>query len=231
MASELSPFEFETRRSAIKDTALSQPISLLSRMSPGVGLVCCVALVRSVIYLVAAPNYGYFRDEMYYLACGQHPAWGYMDQPPLIAWMAWLLEHTIGVVAVCAPASADAGRCGLHRDDRAVGPQARRWPLGDVSGFSCCAGRADLSDVVAFVHNECFRSAFVDLDCLVSCPSRPNRQRKELDMDRSFDRRYAAQQVRRAVSCSLGFLLELSFHRYDGALFGPGSGQALQLQR
>ena len=47
-------------------------------MSPGVGLVYCVALVRSVIYLVAAPNYGYFRDEMYYLACGQHPAWGYL---------------------------------------------------------------------------------------------------------------------------------------------------------
>jgi hypothetical protein len=65
-------------------------------MSSGVGLVYCVALVRWVIYLVAAPNYGYFRDEMYYLACGQHPAWGYMDQPPLIAWMAWLLEHTIG---------------------------------------------------------------------------------------------------------------------------------------
>jgi hypothetical protein len=59
--------------------------------------VCCVALVRVAIYFVAAPNYGYFRDEMYYLACGEHPAWGYMDQPPLIAWMAWLLQHTIGV--------------------------------------------------------------------------------------------------------------------------------------
>ena len=41
-------------------------------------------------------NYGYFRDELYYLACGEHPAWGYVDQPPLIAWMAWLLQHTIG---------------------------------------------------------------------------------------------------------------------------------------
>lgn len=59
--------------------------------------VFSVALVRVVIYIVAAPNYGYFRDEMYYLACGEHPAWGYMDQPPLIAWMAWVLEHTIGV--------------------------------------------------------------------------------------------------------------------------------------
>jgi 4-amino-4-deoxy-L-arabinose transferase-like glycosyltransferase len=66
-------------------------------VSPGVALVCCVALVRVVIYLVAAAKYGYFRDEMCYLACGERPAWGYMDQPPLIAWIAWLLEHTIGV--------------------------------------------------------------------------------------------------------------------------------------
>src|SRR5215469_5481559 len=60
-------------------------------------IVYGVALVRVLIYLMAAPNYGYFRDEMYYLACGEHPAWGYMDQPPLIGWIAWLLEHTIGV--------------------------------------------------------------------------------------------------------------------------------------
>lgn len=59
--------------------------------------VLAVALARVVIYIVAAPNYGYFRDELYYLACGEHPAWGYMDQPPLIASMAWMLEHTIGV--------------------------------------------------------------------------------------------------------------------------------------
>ena len=59
--------------------------------------VFVLALVRVAIYIIAAPHYGYFRDEMYYLACGEHPAWGYMDQPPLIAWIAWLLEHTIGV--------------------------------------------------------------------------------------------------------------------------------------
>jgi Dolichyl-phosphate-mannose-protein mannosyltransferase len=61
------------------------------------GAVLLVALVRVVIYIIAAPHYGYFRDEMYYLACGQHPAWGYVDQPPLIAWIAWVLQHTIGV--------------------------------------------------------------------------------------------------------------------------------------
>jgi hypothetical protein len=46
--------------------------------------------------MAVAPRYGYFRDELYYLACGEHPAWGYVDQPPLIVWIAWLLRHTIG---------------------------------------------------------------------------------------------------------------------------------------
>jgi hypothetical protein len=66
-------------------------------LAGGLVLVGAIALARVALYLVAAPNYGYFRDELYYLACGEHPAWGYMDQPPLIGWMAWLLEHTIGV--------------------------------------------------------------------------------------------------------------------------------------
>src|ERR1700733_531362 len=67
-----------------------------SRFTSGFALVCYVGLIRVVLFLSAAPNYGYFRDEMYYLACGEHPAWGYVDQPPLIAWLAWLLQHTIG---------------------------------------------------------------------------------------------------------------------------------------
>ena len=62
----------------------------------GTAIVLYVALVRIVLYLIAGPNYGYFRDELYYLACGEHPAWGYVDQPPLIAWVAWLLQHSIG---------------------------------------------------------------------------------------------------------------------------------------
>ncbi len=65
-------------------------------LASGAAIVVCVAMVRIVLYFFAAPHYGYFRDELYYLACGEHPAWGYVDQPPLIAWIAWLLEHTIG---------------------------------------------------------------------------------------------------------------------------------------
>jgi len=67
-----------------------------STLVSGTAIIFGVALVRIVLYFFAGPNYGYFRDELYYLACGEHPAWGYVDQPPLIAWIAWLLKHTIG---------------------------------------------------------------------------------------------------------------------------------------
>lgn len=75
-------------------------------------IIAPLALARLVLYLFAAPNYGYFRDEMYYLACGRHPAWGYVDQPPLIAWIAWILEHTLGTslwALHLLPALAGAG--------------------------------------------------------------------------------------------------------------------------
>jgi hypothetical protein len=62
----------------------------------GTAIVLYLAAVRMVLYFFSAPNYGYFRDELYHLACGEHPAWGYVDQPPLIGWIAWLLQHTIG---------------------------------------------------------------------------------------------------------------------------------------
>ena len=78
----------------------------------GTALICGLALIRLAIYLIAGPRYGYFRDELYYLACGRHPAWGYMDQPPLIAWIAWLLQHTIGESLYALrllPALADMG--------------------------------------------------------------------------------------------------------------------------
>ncbi len=46
-----------------------------------------------VIHLVAigVGGYGIFRDELYYLACADHPDTGYVDHPPLSIWLlsAW----------------------------------------------------------------------------------------------------------------------------------------------
>jgi hypothetical protein len=41
-------------------------------------------------------GYGIFRDELYYLVCGKHLAFGYVDQPPLIALQARLSEMLFG---------------------------------------------------------------------------------------------------------------------------------------
>jgi hypothetical protein len=67
-----------------------------SFLGSGTAIVLAIAFVRFVLYFFAGSHYGYFRDELYYLACGEHPAWGYVDQPPLIGWVAWLLQHSIG---------------------------------------------------------------------------------------------------------------------------------------
>jgi hypothetical protein len=50
-----------------------------------VGLVVAAA---AVVHVAVATRYGWHRDEFYYVICGRHPAWGYVDQPPLTPLMA-----------------------------------------------------------------------------------------------------------------------------------------------
>jgi len=54
------------------------------------------SLALFVLQLLVSGRYGYFVDELYYLACSHHLDWGYVDQPPLIAVIAWLARTTLG---------------------------------------------------------------------------------------------------------------------------------------
>ncbi len=67
-----------------------------SELASGSAVVWCIAGAVLLLQLATAKRYGYFGDEMYHMACGEHMAWGYVDQPPLIAVFAWLTRHLFG---------------------------------------------------------------------------------------------------------------------------------------
>src|SRR5499427_3164419 len=56
----------------------------------------CLAGAKLLLQLVFSGRYGYFRDELYYSACGEHLAWGYIDHAPFVALIARLSRATLG---------------------------------------------------------------------------------------------------------------------------------------
>ena len=51
-------------------------------------VTAALCLATFVLHIARAGDYGYQRDELYFISCAQHLAWGYVDQPPLIALIA-----------------------------------------------------------------------------------------------------------------------------------------------
>jgi hypothetical protein len=51
-----------------------------------------VAAVVAIVHGAVAGKYDIFRNELYFIICGRHPAFGYVDQPPLIPLLAALTQ-------------------------------------------------------------------------------------------------------------------------------------------
>jgi hypothetical protein len=49
-----------------------------------------LGILTAAAHLAVSWRYGYYRDELYFIACAKRLAWGYADMPPLTAFVSWL---------------------------------------------------------------------------------------------------------------------------------------------
>lgn len=55
-----------------------------------------LAILGTLLHFLFNRQYGFFRDELYYAACGEHPAWGYVDHSPLAPLASYLSRVLLG---------------------------------------------------------------------------------------------------------------------------------------
>jgi len=72
-----------------------------------------VAGLVVILHLICIDQYGWFRDELYFIACSKHLAWGYVDQPPMIAVLIWIARHLFGESLFALRIFAVLGHAGL----------------------------------------------------------------------------------------------------------------------
>ncbi|MFY9529714.1 MAG: glycosyltransferase family 39 protein [Candidatus Acidiferrales bacterium] len=82
-------------------TSTAIPLSVSTRekqpfLADGMLIVLAIAFAKFVLHCVFNNRYGYFRDEFDYMACGDHLAWGYVDQPPLLPFLVRVSRLVLG---------------------------------------------------------------------------------------------------------------------------------------
>jgi MFS family permease len=93
-------------------------------------IIAVATAVTAAVHLMTAGRYGMMRNELYFLVCGWHPAFGYADQPPLVPLLAaatqlfgfspWMLRLPVVIAAtLLVPLTAAFARL-LGGDGRAA---------------------------------------------------------------------------------------------------------------
>ena len=72
---------------AVRTAATSLPVN---------SAVYVLAIAAVALHMAFLGRFGFFRDELYYAACGQRLAWGYVDHAPLAPFLARLSRVLLG---------------------------------------------------------------------------------------------------------------------------------------
>src|SRR5258708_5865729 len=77
-------------------SSLRAGITNLYRRADLAPAVLIIAGISFLAHVLVGDNYGYFRDELYVLAMSHHPAFGYVDVPPLVPWITLIPRFLTG---------------------------------------------------------------------------------------------------------------------------------------
>ena len=77
-------------------TTVPAPARDQSFLTSGMAVIWAIALAKLLFHIYFNNRYGYFRDEFDYMSCGDHLAWGYVDQPPLIPFLIHISRAVLG---------------------------------------------------------------------------------------------------------------------------------------
>src|ERR1044071_58418 len=117
------------------------PAATQKRSGSDLTLMVLFSALALLVHLLTNGRYGYFRDELYYMACSRHLALGYVDQPPLSILLLHLSQVLFGnsLFAIrLLPALAGATTVAITGlIARELG--GRAWAIGLAGGGSLCA--------------------------------------------------------------------------------------------
>src|SRR5580693_7392254 len=80
----------------VSDDSMERGEAARAVLVPPSAAVYALAIVAIVLHVGFSGRFGFFRDELYYAACGQRLAWGYVDHAPLAPFLARLSRSLLG---------------------------------------------------------------------------------------------------------------------------------------
>src|SRR6266540_1990558 len=117
------------------------PAATQKRSGSELALIVVFSAAALLVHVPTNGRYGYFRDELYYIACGRHLAFGYVDQPPLSILLLRLSEVLLGnslFASLLLPALAGAATVAITGlIARELG--GRAWGIALGCAGSLCA--------------------------------------------------------------------------------------------